>query len=141
MIEELGLRDAQQLLREKITGHLGCNVEGEPYVVPISYVYEDDCLYIHSLPGRKIEALRAHPRACLQVDEVTDAFNWRSVIAFGRYEEITDLQEQELIMTSLFKRLPHFTPVEAKLTRNSPAPIVFRLRVERMTGIIEHWNG
>ncbi len=141
MIEELGLRDAQQLLREKITGHLGCSVDGEPYVVPISYVYEDDCLYIHSLPGRKINALRDNPRACLQVDEVTDAFNWRSVIAFGQYEEITDLQEQKLIMTSLFKRLPHLTPVEAKLTRNSPAPIVFRLRVERITGIIEHWNG
>ena len=140
MIEELGLRDAQQLLREKITGHLGCNVDSEPYVVPVSYLYQDDCLYIHSLPGRKIEALRAHPRACLQVDEVTDPYNWRSVIAFGQYEEIIDLQERELITASLFQRFPHLTPVESKLTRDSPAPIVFRLRVERITGIIEHWK-
>ena len=59
-------------------------------MVPINYVLDGESIYVHSLPGRKLEALRANPRACLQVDEVNDPYHWRSAIAFGDYEEVTD---------------------------------------------------
>src|SRR5437870_7028643 len=55
-----------------------------------AYDTDDERIYSHSLPGRKINALRSHPRACLQVDEMTDDLHWRSVIAFGNFEEIDD---------------------------------------------------
>ncbi|MEP6742375.1 MAG: pyridoxamine 5'-phosphate oxidase family protein, partial [bacterium] len=57
-----------ELLNSARMGRLGCIDNNEPYVVPINYFFEAGVVYSHSLPGRKIDALRAHPLACLQVD-------------------------------------------------------------------------
>ena len=72
-------KEGEELLTAARIGRLGCVDDGEPYVVPISYFFEDGSVYSHSLPGRKIDILRAHPRACLQVDG-----HWRnSTFYFG----------------------------------------------------------
>jgi nitroimidazol reductase NimA-like FMN-containing flavoprotein (pyridoxamine 5'-phosphate oxidase superfamily) len=139
MIDVLGKRESRELLSEKHSGRLGCCVDGEPYVVPINYLSDGEYIYIHSLPGRKIDALRKNPRACLQVDEIEDAYNWRSVIAYGDYEEIIDADERERVLANLFKHLPHLTPVESKMTKGISQSIVFRLRVHKITGVYEKW--
>lgn len=140
MIEPLGKEDARRLLQEHYLGRLGCCVDGEPYVMPINYLFQGEDLYFHSLPGQKITALRAHPQACLQVDEIQDDYHWRSVIAFGRYEEITEPEERAEWLAALFNRLPHLTPVESKMTKGQDEVIVFRLCVERITGVSEYWR-
>jgi len=139
MITQLHPEEARALLRAGKLGRLGCIAEGEPYVIPVNYLFEGDLIYIHSLPGRKITALRAHPRACLQVDEIKDAFNWQSVLASGTYEEITDLHERERILCALFARLPHLTPVESAMTQTTglAETIIFRLRIDTITGLSE----
>ena len=78
MIRPLSESETRALLSQARTGRLGCVVEGGPYVVPVNYVFHNDSIYIHSLLGRKIKALRANPRACLQVDDIRDENNWRS---------------------------------------------------------------
>jgi nitroimidazol reductase NimA-like FMN-containing flavoprotein (pyridoxamine 5'-phosphate oxidase superfamily) len=139
MIDVLGNKESRELLSEKRIGRLGCCVDDEPYVIPINYLFDGVYIYIHSLPGRKINALRNNPRACLQVDEIVDAYNWRSVIAYGNYEEITDADERERILADLFQHLPHLTPVESKMTKGISQTIVFRLRVHKITGVYEKW--
>ena len=139
MISQLGETDSRALLREKITGRLGCSDNGKPYVVPVNYIFDEECIYVHSLPGRKINVLRANPNACLQVDEIEDSYNWRSVIAFGLYEEIVDVDERERLLGRLFKRLPHLTPVESRMKTGTPQTIVFRLRITEITGVFEKW--
>ena len=120
-------------------GRLGCVDNGEPYVVPINYVFEDGSVYSHSLPGRKIEAMRAHPRACLQVDEIENDFQWRSVIAYGNFEEIRVPSDRRSILGKLLARFPLLTPVESVMARDAGAPdsIVFRIKVDRITGVQE----
>ena len=139
MITQLHSEESRALLRAGKLGRLGCVADGEPYVIPVHYLFEDDSIYIHSLPGRKITALRAHPRACLQVDEIKDAFHWQSVIASGNYEEVTDPQERERILCALFARLPHLTPVESAMIRAAglTETIIFRLRIDTITGVSE----
>jgi hypothetical protein len=141
MIIELRQEDARALLRDGLVGRLGCIAEGEPYVVPVNYLFDGESVYVHSLPGRKIAALRANPRACLQVDAIKDEYNWRSVIAYGNYEEVTDPDESERILRDLFGRLPHLTPVESKMAHVSARPgmIVFRIRIDKLTGVGESW--
>ena len=139
MIHEMGEKEARDLLGSGRTGRLGCCAAGEPYVVPVNYLFDGECIYLHSLPGRKIQLLRANPRACLQVDEVKDDYHWRSVLAWGNYEELADVGEREVILADLFKRLPHLTPVESRMERGKPETIVFRLRVDRITGVCESW--
>ena len=132
--------EARALLGACRIGRLGCIDTGEPYVVPINYVFEDELIYSHSLPGRKIEALRANPRACLQVDEIDNDFSWRSVIAYGSFEEIRTPGERRSILGKLMARFPQLTPVESVMAQDASAPdtVVFRIRVDRITGVAEN---
>jgi nitroimidazol reductase NimA-like FMN-containing flavoprotein (pyridoxamine 5'-phosphate oxidase superfamily) len=120
-------------------GRLGCVDDGEPYVVPINYVFDEGSVYSHSLPGRKIEALRAHQRACIQVDEIKSDFEWRSVIAFGNFEEIRVPSERSSILGKLLARFPLLTPVESVMAPDTAEPnsVVFRIRIDRITGMSE----
>jgi uncharacterized protein len=131
--------EARSLLQAAKVGRLGCVDNGEPYIVPINYLFEDDFIYSHSLPGRKLEALRGHPRACLQVDEIEDDFNWRSVIAYGNFEEIRVASDRRSILNKLLLRFPLLTPVESVMARDAAAPdsVVFCIRVDRITGMAE----
>jgi uncharacterized protein len=135
------LRDTESLaiLREGTLGRLGCIAESGPYVVPVNYLFDGEDIYIHSLPGRKINALRADPRACLQVDQIKDSYHWRSVIAYGTYEEISDEETREVILGKLFSRLPNMTPVESRLAKGLQETIVFRIKVGEITGVGEDW--
>ena len=139
MITMLSDTEARKLLQSAPVARLGCIVNGEPYIVPINYKYEDDYLFSHSLFGRKIEALRENPRACVQVDEIEDGLHWRSAIAFGKFEEITKADERKTVLGKLLKRFPMLTPVESGLAvdASSPEVIVFRIRVDRVTGVSE----
>lgn len=131
--------EARSLLNFAKVGRLGCVVNGEPYIVPINYLFEDGAIYIHSLPGRKLEALRAHPRACLQVDEIRDDFNWRSAIAYGNFEEIRVPSDRQSILGKLLAHFPLLTPVESQMVEDANAPdsVVFRICVDRITGMTE----
>ena len=140
MITELGPKEAEELLREQRLGRLGCTVDNEPYVVPVNYLFgEDGCIYIHTLPGQKVNQLRSNPRACLQVDDIADDYNGRSVIAYGSYEEVTEEEEREQRLAALFRHLPHLSPVESRMKSGREQAILFRIRVDRITGISERW--
>ena len=131
--------EARSLLSSAKVGRLGCVDDGEPYIVPINYLFEDGSIYSHSLPGRKLDALRAHPRACLQVDDIRDDLNWQSAIAYGNFEEVRLPSERRLILTKLLARFPLLTPVESAMAEDAAAPdsIVFLIRVDRITGVAE----
>jgi uncharacterized protein len=139
MIIRLNEIEARDVLRDGQVGRLGCISEGWPYIVPVNYEFVDDCIVSHSLPGAKITALRANPNACLQVDDVEIGYRWRSVLAFGRYEEILKPHERQQFLGRLLKRFPLLTPVESSLAEDGGPPpvIVFRIRVERITGVAE----
>jgi nitroimidazol reductase NimA-like FMN-containing flavoprotein (pyridoxamine 5'-phosphate oxidase superfamily) len=131
--------EARNLIAAGRIGRLGCVDNGEPYVVPINYVFADGSIYSHSLPGRKIDLLRAHPRACLQVDEIENDLKWRSVIAYGNFEEIRVPSDRRSILSKLLARFPLLTPVESLMAQDASAPdsIVFRIRIDRISGVTE----
>lgn len=131
--------EARKLFQVARAGRLGCIVNGEPYVVPVNFHLDGDSLYAHSLPGLKISSLRENPRACVQIDQVENDLRWRSAIAFGAYEEITKPNERADILNKLLREFPMLTPVEAAITADgaSQQVIVFRIRIERLTGVSE----
>ena len=139
MIEDLSHDKSSEMLRKGRIARLACIADGEPYVVPVNYVYDGESVFIHSLPGRKIVAMRANPRVCLQIDEIENELHWKSVLAFGNYEEINDAEERSHAMNRLLSSFPQLTPVESIIANDAgaPAPIVFRIRVDKLTGICE----
>jgi len=139
MLKTLGSNDALKLFESVKVARLGCIVNGEPYVVPINCLYENNYLYSHSLNGLKISALRENPRACVQVDEIESGMSWRSAIAFGKFEEITNSDERAEVLNKLFRVFPMLTPVESTLALDGLAQqvIVFRIRIDRLTAVAE----
>ena len=139
MMKMLSDDDARRMFHEARIFRLGCIVNGEPYVVPINCHLQDDYLYSHSLYGLKIAGLRENPRACVQVDEIENDLHWKSAMAFGRFEEITKPNERGEVLTKLLHRFPLLTPVESALAIDGSAPevIVFKIRIERITGVSE----
>ena len=139
MMNTLTDKEARELFQLARVVRLGCIANGEPYVVPVNCHFEDDCLYSHSLPGLKISALRENPHACVQVDEIESDLHWRSAIAFGKFEEITKPNERADVLRKLLKRFSMLTPVESAIAIDGGPPevIVFKIKVERLTGVSE----
>ena len=138
MIKPLSKEQTRTLLLEGRVGRLGCVEGSKPYVVPVSYVLHDESIYVHSLVGRKIRAMRENPNACLQVDEIKDDCHWRSAIAFGPYQEVTNEQERNWALRRLLSRFPDLTPVESVPVHDGQSSvIVFRIRIEEMSGVAE----
>lgn len=138
MITRLNEEEARALLTASRVGRLGCVYDGGPYVVPINYVLDGESIYVHSLQGRKLQALRTNPKACLQVDRVIDTYHWSSVIAFGTYEEVTDPNERDDAVRRLLTRFPNLTPVESVPVHDGQSSVVvFRIRIQEITGVAE----
>lgn len=139
MTKVLNERDAWDIIKAGKLGRLGCVDGDEPYVVPVNYIAIQGHIYSHSLVGRKVQALRKHARACLQVDRIQDDFHWQSAIAFGTYEEIRNDSERRTVLRKILEGFPKLTPVESELSRNPEPPVivVFRIRVEHVSGVAE----
>ena len=127
MIGELHSDEIEAVLHRHHIGRLACVVDGGPDLVPITYAYADGAVYGYSAPGRKLDALRAEPRVCFEVDERWDDATWRSVVAEGTFEELADAAERDTALA----RLARAKPDAARVLGDGA---VFRLRLSTKTG-------
>ena len=81
-------QECSELLQRVSIGRLACSLNDQPYVVPVAFSYEPDCIYIFSTFGKKIEWMRKNPKVCLQADEIGNRSNWTSVVVTGTYLEL-----------------------------------------------------
>ncbi|ASU34779.1 pyridoxamine 5'-phosphate oxidase family protein [Mucilaginibacter xinganensis] len=105
MLGELNNEQIEELLTNQAVGRIGCHSGGVTYIVPINYLYENSVVYAHSAQGMKIEKMRENPDVCFEVDKIEAIVNWQSVIAWGKFEEVTDMQEQEGVMRKLIMKV------------------------------------
>jgi nitroimidazol reductase NimA-like FMN-containing flavoprotein (pyridoxamine 5'-phosphate oxidase superfamily) len=109
-VEDMPLTEMQALLQLVGFGHLGCARNNRPYVVPIHYAYDSQDIYFFTTEGMKTEYIADNPEVCLQVEEVHDPANWRSVMVNGRAERITKPEEMEHAMQLITERNPTLIP-------------------------------
>jgi nitroimidazol reductase NimA-like FMN-containing flavoprotein (pyridoxamine 5'-phosphate oxidase superfamily) len=109
MLGELNEIQIENLLKQQVTGRIACQADGTPYIVPVNYFYDGTHIFSHSSLGKKIEIMRKNPKVCFQVDDIKNIFTWQSVIAWGRFEEITDMSEKEQVMQGLIHRIMPFS--------------------------------
>jgi nitroimidazol reductase NimA-like FMN-containing flavoprotein (pyridoxamine 5'-phosphate oxidase superfamily) len=91
MLGELDETRIDALLREEIVARLGVvDGRGRPYVFPIAYAYDGESFYGYTPSGVKLDAMRANPMVCVEVDRIVDPAHWESVLAWGVFEELRD---------------------------------------------------
>lgn len=147
MLGELTQQEAQDVLRHQIVGRIGCHADGVTYIVPISYAYDGQYIYAHAREGMKINIMRKNPAVCFQTDEMKDMANWKSVVAWGTFEELKGDTDKSHGLKILGDRiLPLISSETTHLSIHWPFPdeslttktgVVFRIKVEKCTGRFE----
>jgi len=128
---------------------LGLSLHDEPYIIPLNFGYSfaDNVLtlYFHSAAeGKKIDVLRANPRACFEID--TDhklvesdiacgySFRYASLIGSGRVTFVTGTEEKCRALNALMQHQTGtdrtFTFSDAEIER----VLVYKLTVSEFSG-------
>ena len=142
LIHELTPAECRAVLSRATYGRLGCARGNQPYVVPFTFQLDPagTCLYSFSTLGQKIDWMRENPKVCVEVDEMLDQFNWTSVLAFGRYEEIRDGRHDEdlrRLAPALFEhRADWWFPALGKVAYGEEhhSTVVYRIAIDRLSG-------
>ena len=104
MIGPLNYEQIEEVLHDQLVGRIGCHLNGKTYIVPINYAYNDPYVYVYSLPGKKVEMMRQNNEVCFEVDEIYDMSNWKSVVAWGAFEELKGSDERQKALKILSNR-------------------------------------
>lgn len=139
-----------EVLENNIIGRLGYTDGHRIFIIPISYLFYDRKYIIaHSREGQKIEIFRKNPNVCLAVDKIDNLSNWKSVILWGKYEEITDRRERYYALDLLIRKIYKHSLTEeeilasrAEIEESMILPdrektIVYRIIIEKKSGRFE----
>ena len=139
LIHELTEDECLDILKRTNLARLACSRHDQPYIVPIHFDFDGGSFFSFSTLGQKIDWMRANPKVCVEVEDITDKSHWTTVIAFGRYQELTDASADRALRNrarELFeKRREWWLPAAAKLASSEHAiPVVYRIRIDRLSG-------
>lgn len=108
-------RRVAEILGQARVCRIAWNGRPFPYVVPLSFVYEQGTIWFHcALEGEKLDRLRADPNVCLEVDQELSlreggracawGVRYRSVIARGRAEIVQDPRAKAAALQLLMQK-------------------------------------
>ncbi len=140
----LDRRVIDHIIRASQVCRLGLAIDGEPYLVPVSFGYDGQALFFHtSKNGRKIEFFERNPRVCLEFENAVRllrdnpdpcrwSFAYETVIGYGRVSELTELSEME---SGLRHVVRHYAGEEVPfLVDKSLNARVWRVTIESLCG-------
>ena len=140
-MRDLSTDELHRLLNRGRIGRLGvCDTARQrAYVLPVSYVYHENSVYLHTAPGLKLDLLRQRRgQVCFEVDEIADEGEWLSLIAWGSFEEIRDPEARQRVLKDFGGRLDR-GPLRdhqnaGRAGQLGAGEIVYRIDIEEMTG-------
>ena len=124
----------QAILEQTPTAHVACIADGEPYVTPMSFVMVDDVFYMRTGNGRRVSALRADPRVCVEVSRPTVGEGWESVVFWGEARFIDDIETRATVVAAFLHKY-HGPTFRASITRVLPEELpMIAISPERLSG-------
>ncbi|MDA8234264.1 MAG: pyridoxamine 5'-phosphate oxidase family protein [Clostridia bacterium] len=83
--KDIPFEECVELLKQADYGSLAMSMYGQPYVVLMSYVYDDnEKIYLHSgLEGRKIDYMTMNPSICFNVTGVEKKVKGKKPCSYG----------------------------------------------------------
>lgn len=82
---ELSREEIEAMLLRNNVGRMAFSFHDRVDIQPIHYVYERGWLYGRTSEGDKIAALTHNQWVAFEVDEVSDVFDWRSIVIHGSF--------------------------------------------------------
>ena len=147
MLGQLNSKQIEHVLHSLIIGRIGCHADNRTYVVPVTYAYNGTYIYGHTKEGLKINIMRQNPMVCFEVDVMENMRNWRSVIAWGKFEELkTPEQRKEgmkILMDTVMPLMTGETTISHSMsdshqkTIEAMKGVVYRIELTEKTGRFE----
>jgi len=149
MIGRLSSQQIEEFLSDNYLGRIGCRDGDKIFIVPVNYVYNGRYILGHSVSGMKIDMMRKNPEVCFEVDEIKDFKNWKSVVTWGQYQELTTERERydavKLFVDRMLKMKISETaiPPETSGQRVHPRapgnikPVIYRILLSEKSGRYE----
>ena len=133
----LGRKACEAILARNSVGRIAFSLHDSVRIVPIHYAYSGGWIYGRTAPAGKLQEILRNRRVAFEVDEHTQLFEWRSVVAGGPLyliEPGTTLSDRRVHAkaVSLIRQL-----VPSALTESDPVPFrdqLFRIRVAEIAG-------
>jgi len=143
--KQMDRAEARRFLETSQVGRLGMVLPGgNPYVVPVNFIFMDGGIYFHSArEGSKVDAVAANPWVCFEVDESQGAepaaiacdisYHYRSAIAFGKASPVVDPLRKKQVLEAIVSK---YAPGAAGTIRqeNVDRTLVFEISIDTMTG-------
>lgn len=126
--------DIRAVLENGQTGHLGCWANGEGYIVPVTYALADGWIYGHTRMGKKVEMMRINPEVCLQVEDMRSRTEWKSVIVWGRFQELKDDRAAEAMRFLILKLGGQASSLESDFADMLEGSILYGIEISKTTG-------
>jgi nitroimidazol reductase NimA-like FMN-containing flavoprotein (pyridoxamine 5'-phosphate oxidase superfamily) len=137
-VQEMTDDEIDEVLQGVGFGHFACSRNNRPYVVPISYAYSKPNIYIYTTDGKKSDIIQDNPQVCLQVEDVINNNQWRSVVFNGTAEQIADREEREEVLKLILKTNPTLTPaISIRWMDNwvrENREVVYKIKPDAVTG-------
>lgn len=138
--------EIEKILEEMDFGFLGMSQQDKPYVVPMTFAYNEGKIYLHAaLKGLKLEYLRSNPQVCFTVATLNEliqnnndlcdySLRYRSVITRGTAKLLSDLDEKIAALTILACKYAKGNVSSAVDPKKAQATAVIVIEIEEMTG-------
>jgi nitroimidazol reductase NimA-like FMN-containing flavoprotein (pyridoxamine 5'-phosphate oxidase superfamily) len=82
---EMSRDEIEAMLKRNRVGRLAFSLRDRVDVQPLHYIYERGWLYGRTSQGDKITALTHNQWVAFEVDEISDLFDWRSIVIHGSF--------------------------------------------------------
>lgn len=147
MLGNLNEMQINNILSSQVVGRLACSDGKQPYIVPITYIYDGEYIYGQTRIGMKLRILHKNPNVSFETDVMTDMANWQSVVVKGTFEELTGKEAEkarEILFNKVFTLMTdsrvhsHQHEVTADVDdSNRIKPVMYRIRIKEKTGRFE----
>ena len=117
-------REINAIIQKAKVCRLGLAVDNTPYIVPVFFGYENNCLYIHcAKEGRKLDMIRQNNTVCFEMEGDTEITNrdksacqwssaYRSVIGWGSASILENPEEKKQALDVIMKHYSNRTSFE-----------------------------
>ncbi|MFX0558601.1 pyridoxamine 5'-phosphate oxidase family protein [Maribacter sp. CXY002] len=134
------------ILRNNYLGHLAFISNKKPYVLPITFFFDEanNSIISYAIEGHKINAMRKNKAVSLEVEEIDTVNNWRSILLHGTFEELhqIDAKHKLHLFTQGVKKMvtekehmhPEFISDFSVQLNTKGMPVVYRINIISMTG-------
>lgn len=139
----VSLEEAKEILNKYDVGTLSTvDEEGQPYGIPVNYVYMEDKIYFHcALEGYKLDNIKANNKVCFSVfggnEIIPQRFTttYESVLVFGKAEVADEAEKLEALKYIIERLSPGFEKEGIEyITKSSNATLVVKINIEGISG-------